>query len=374
METKESSAFFHKENAMFDMQKIGERIAKLRRERDLTQADLAERLGISYQAVSSWERGATMPDISKLVELSRALGTTVDALLTGEEKEVPVMAVETAPEEAQEDKEEQTETEENSAEAETEETVQEENMDSFSGSLQDLMARMKVQLGDQMQAMRDKLHNMQVQFSGAELGCSAENGKPVITIEKKKNHGGVTLYVSSEDEKQKSRGKIRTETISAMASNMDQELLEDVLTDAINDEDEELVEEIACYLEPETIERAMERADEALTNEMMGSLAMYMGPAALEECALQALDAEDEEMMEEIVLHLDEEVLERALKRCEEKISAEMVETLACYASEAALDLMIEKCDLDDEDTIEALSPYLNQRQMRVLLKKLRNG
>ena len=352
METKESSAFFHKENAMFDMQKIGERIAKLRRERDLTQADLAEWLGISYQAVSSWERGATMPDISKLVELSRALGTTVDALLTGEEKETPVMAAETAPEKAQEDTEEQPETEEKSAEAETEENVQEENRDSFSGNLQDLMARVKEQLGDQMQMVRDKL----------------------ITLEKKKTDGGVTFVVSSEDKKQKNRGRIRTETIGAMASNMDQELLEDVLVDAINDEDEELVEEIACYLEPETIEHAMERADEALMSEMMGSLAMYMGHDALEECALQALDAEDEEMMEEIALHLDEDVLERALKRCEEKISAEMVEVLACYASETALDLIIEKCDLDDEDTIEALSPYLNQRQMRVLLKKLRNG
>lgn len=70
---------------MFNMQEIGARIALLRREADLTQAELAEHLGISYQAVSSWERGASMPDISKLLDLARVLHTTVDVLLSGDE-------------------------------------------------------------------------------------------------------------------------------------------------------------------------------------------------------------------------------------------------------------------------------------------------
>ncbi len=77
-------------NAMFNMQEIGARIAHLRREADLTQAELAEKLGISYQAVSSWERGASMPDISKLVDLARTLNVTVDTLLGGEKEPVQV--------------------------------------------------------------------------------------------------------------------------------------------------------------------------------------------------------------------------------------------------------------------------------------------
>jgi len=48
------------ENTMvFNMQEVGARISQLRRDQDLTQAELAERLGISYQAVSSWERGGS---------------------------------------------------------------------------------------------------------------------------------------------------------------------------------------------------------------------------------------------------------------------------------------------------------------------------
>lgn len=44
---------------MFDTVKIGKRIAELRKKRDMTQFELADRLGISYQAVSNWERGVS---------------------------------------------------------------------------------------------------------------------------------------------------------------------------------------------------------------------------------------------------------------------------------------------------------------------------
>lgn len=66
---------------VFDMQKIGATIAGLRRAGDMTQMELADRLGISYQAVSSWERGGTMPDISKLPELAEIFDVTIDQLL-----------------------------------------------------------------------------------------------------------------------------------------------------------------------------------------------------------------------------------------------------------------------------------------------------
>ena len=52
---------------MFDNVKIGKRIAELRKKRDMTQFEIADRLGISYQAVSNWERGNSMPDTAPLV-------------------------------------------------------------------------------------------------------------------------------------------------------------------------------------------------------------------------------------------------------------------------------------------------------------------
>ena len=66
---------------MFDMVYTGSRLAEARRAKNMTQMELADRLGISFQAVSNWERGISMPDISKLPELSELLGVSVDELL-----------------------------------------------------------------------------------------------------------------------------------------------------------------------------------------------------------------------------------------------------------------------------------------------------
>jgi transcriptional regulator with XRE-family HTH domain len=66
---------------MFDMQQIGKTISALRKARNMTQMELADRLNISFQAVSNWERGQTMPDIAKLGELAEIFGVTIDELL-----------------------------------------------------------------------------------------------------------------------------------------------------------------------------------------------------------------------------------------------------------------------------------------------------
>ncbi len=68
-------------NVFFDMRRTGRTIARLRRERNLSQMALADRIGVSYQAVSNWERGQSMPDIAKLPDLATILGTTIDELL-----------------------------------------------------------------------------------------------------------------------------------------------------------------------------------------------------------------------------------------------------------------------------------------------------
>lgn len=64
---------------------IGTKLAQLRREKGLTQDQLAEKLGVSAPAVSKWETGHSYPDITLLCPLARALGTSVDSLLRFEE-------------------------------------------------------------------------------------------------------------------------------------------------------------------------------------------------------------------------------------------------------------------------------------------------
>lgn len=66
---------------MFDSAKAGQEIAVLRKKRGFTQEELAGRLHISPQAVSKWENGRTMPELSLLIELAEALDSTLDAIL-----------------------------------------------------------------------------------------------------------------------------------------------------------------------------------------------------------------------------------------------------------------------------------------------------
>ena len=71
---------------------IGKRIGLLRRQKNLTQEELANAMGVSPQAVSKWENDQTCPDISALPKLARFLGVTVDELLCGKE-ELPAVRV-----------------------------------------------------------------------------------------------------------------------------------------------------------------------------------------------------------------------------------------------------------------------------------------
>lgn len=72
-----------------DTIKTGGLIAQVRREKELTQKDLAERLHVSVQAVSKWERGLSCPDIALLEPLAEALDLTVTELLSGQRGEEP---------------------------------------------------------------------------------------------------------------------------------------------------------------------------------------------------------------------------------------------------------------------------------------------
>ncbi len=68
------------------MDTIGKRIAYHRREKELTQEELAQKLGLSAQAVSKWENDQTCPDIQLLPQLCEILGITADELLSGTPK------------------------------------------------------------------------------------------------------------------------------------------------------------------------------------------------------------------------------------------------------------------------------------------------
>ena len=66
---------------------LGERIYKLRTEKEMSQGDLADALEVSRQSISKWETNGSVPELDKLVKLSEIFGISLDELVTGKEAE-----------------------------------------------------------------------------------------------------------------------------------------------------------------------------------------------------------------------------------------------------------------------------------------------
>lgn len=70
-----------------NQQKIGQFLKELRNEKKLTQAELAEMLGVTNRSISRWENGVTMPDFDLLIELAKKYDVEVMEILDGERKD-----------------------------------------------------------------------------------------------------------------------------------------------------------------------------------------------------------------------------------------------------------------------------------------------
>ena len=67
-----------------NQENIGKYIKKLRKENNLSQEKLADKLGVTYQAVSKWERGLNLPDMTTLKEISNLFNVNIDDIINGE--------------------------------------------------------------------------------------------------------------------------------------------------------------------------------------------------------------------------------------------------------------------------------------------------
>lgn len=74
-----------------NLQKIGAYIAQKRKESGMTQAELADKLGMSNKSVSKWERGICLPDVSLYMDLCNILGITINEFIAGEDLEEEII-------------------------------------------------------------------------------------------------------------------------------------------------------------------------------------------------------------------------------------------------------------------------------------------
>ena len=71
---------------MMDQERIGQFIKKIRNDNNLTQREFADKLGVTFQAVSKWENGKSVPDISILKLISEEFDVDIDEIINGEKK------------------------------------------------------------------------------------------------------------------------------------------------------------------------------------------------------------------------------------------------------------------------------------------------
>lgn len=69
-----------------DQERIGNLIKQIRKDNNLTQKDLADKLGVTFQAVSKWENGKNIPDIAVLKQISDMFNINIDDILNGNKK------------------------------------------------------------------------------------------------------------------------------------------------------------------------------------------------------------------------------------------------------------------------------------------------
>ncbi|MDR1691899.1 MAG: helix-turn-helix domain-containing protein [Oscillospiraceae bacterium] len=244
---------------MFDNRKLGTYIQFLRKSKGLTQSVLADKLGLSPQAVSNWERGESMPDIAMLASLARVLGTTVDRILSAaEDSPLPLAGLENPdepdiPEEPEESEEpdEPEEPEEKSGPAkpnlnDLSELIRSSVMNALAGlpeQLKPLMNTVKGSIEDALEDIEDSLED---------IGDSFEEAR-----EKTRNADRVIVHVHTG---KKDDGDDSWKDVLAMAPFASKEALDSLLRNMEPEPDMRKVVSLAPFLPNRTVNRLVKNA------------------------------------------------------------------------------------------------------------------
>lgn len=266
---------------MFDTAMIGKKIKQARIDRNMTQMNLADAMGVSYQAVSNWERGNSMPDISKLGDLCTALDISVNELLG---IEAPVIAKAMAQEEL---------TMEELAEAAPvlpPKMIQEQ-----------MRSNIKI-MQSRLQAGLEKMSEKLEQAFGDGGTFEMKMGKVMDAMES----GTATIHIHTGKKSSKGK-KLDLYRIAEIAPFLDEEYLNELIRHAdLSDLDG--LDAVAPFLSQGAIDELVERA--SLDDlEQLSEIAPFVSKETLDHVVRRSLQSGDVEGIEELLPFLSKEVL-----------------------------------------------------------------
>lgn len=298
---------------MFDTMMIAKRIKDARIARNMTQMNLADELGVSYQAVSNWERGNSMPDISKLGDLCAALDLTVDELLGVENQSTAAVNKimqneEVTPEEL----------------ADVAPILPPENIQQLVKEMTTMASRLAENVTKQAV---DKSGNMTVRIS-KKFGKKHTSQENWNCDTAKGNHRKVNLSALSE---------------------------------------------LAPFLDKESLDEMIRKAD--LSDlDGLDDLAPFLSKEALTVIAEQA-DIDQMDCFVDVAEFLDEQTVEKLIYRCLEEDEGDMIGEFAAFASKETLDKLVDtlieqNTDIQDLDwDISEIYPFLSKESLCKLAK-----
>ena len=325
---------------MIDPRKTGAYISKLRREKDWTQLELAEKLHVTPQAVSRWETGDSFPDLGLMVELGKVFKVSVDNLLNGET---------------------------------TPATHERSRWLSLRGAQPPSKATTGEVLTELAQGQPEKVAKM-VAEGKADLESVIEAGplarpstmdKVVEELQAAQNQTGF---------------KFGMEQIAELAPFISQDLLSEIVDQIVDDKvDLHYLSELAPFLNRETLDGLVDRA---VTGEMDGSILAELAPF-LSRDKLDGLvemvkeGTLDESHLEELAPFLSRETLERLVELIlGQEIDAHFLSGLAPFLDRETLDKLVEriKAGTFEKEYLGELAPFLSSELLERLLFESTDG
>lgn len=311
---------------MFDTIQIGKKIKQARIDRNMTQMNLADAMGVSYQAVSNWERGNSMPDISKLGDLCDALHITVNELLGIESPAV--------------------------AKAMAQEELTVEELAEVAPMLPPKTMQFNVhQMQSRLQAGLAKMSEKLEQTFGDGGTFEMKMGKVMDAVES----GNVTVHIREDKKKGK---KLDLSRIADMAPYLDEEFLNQLLENAdLTDLDG--LDEIAPFLSREALEKLVERAT-VNDLEMIVDVAPFLSKEALDKAVRQCVEAGSPDAIEELAPFLSKETLDWIVfTAVERKLELNFEELYPFLSKETLSKLAKYMVENQDLDALEDLVPFI---------------
>ena len=323
------------EKNMFDTMKVARKIREARIARDMTQMNLADAMEVSYQAVSNWERGNSMPDIAKLEQLSQILHISLEELLGMDDASHTVTRIIQKTE---------------SPEADDEPIPMEQ--------IQEVAPLLPP---SDIEKLVDD--NVSGQETGEKLNLNAITGLAPFLDEEYLEELLQRAHVDSLKE------------LAGLAPFLNEKVLDSLVRNANPETDLEGIMALAPFLGEDTLNWLVEQRTPNGSLKELAGLAPFLSEKALDSLVRASDPETDMGGILALAPFLSEDTLNWLVEQRTPNGSLKDVAGLAPFLSDKALDSLVRNASLEtDLDGIMALAPFLSQKTLKMLAEQLMKG